>query len=291
MAVSMTGFSRTQMTQQDWAVTIELKSVNNRYLDMHVRLPTKYQLLEQPIRKIVKSRISRGRIEISVSIEELCQKDRMVKIDKGIITELYSQWLKLQKELPLPSLSFEHIIQIPDVIQISDIEVDFEYLVEIVTEAVSLGVDKLNAMRRTEGEQLCEDLQQKAESIAKLVKEIQQRSPCIVEDYRLQLQERLARLIEGTSLTSERFEAEVAIFADRSCIDEEIVRLLSHIQQFHQSLHQNIPIGRKLDFLIQEMNREANTIGSKANDLHITKLVVELKSELERLREQVQNLE
>lgn len=291
MAISMTGFGHTEITKDDWTVKVEAKSVNHRYLDPVIRLPRLYQILEEPILKIIKTKINRGRIEIYVNIEELADKDRMVKIDKGIITGLHVQWRELQQDFPLPDLAFEHIIQLPDVIRISDLEIDWDSLTDIVCEAICSGLEQLNAMRLSEGKRLAKDLNCKIDLVKQLVCQIEERAPYVIDEYRQRLQERLKDLLQGTSLNQERFEAEVAIFADRCTIDEEIVRLFSHVDQFRQSLNQNEPIGRKLDFLIQEMNREVNTIGSKANDLFITQLVLKLKSELERIREQVQNLE
>lgn len=291
MAYSMTGFGCAEAADENWAVKVEAKSVNHRYLDIHIRLPRNYSALEEPLRQAVAVGIQRGRVEITVSIEELSEQDRMVKIDRGILTGLYSQWQELQGVLSLPDLTFDHILQIPDLVKVEEPEVDWEPLTRLAAAAVEDALDELNAMRLAEGEQLARDILQKMDAAAEMVQEIRTYAPEVVVNYRNRLTERLNELISGTSLTPERFEAEVAIFADRSSIDEEIVRLESHIKQFRSILKEKGPIGRKLDFLIQEMNREVNTIGSKANDLHITKAVVELKSEIERVREQVQNLE
>ncbi len=291
MAASMTGFGHTEITKGDYTVKVEIRSLNHRYLDPIIRLPRLYQSLEEPILNIVKAKINRGRIEIYVNIKELADKERIVKIDKGIVRGLYIQWGELQKQFPLADLTFEHIIQLPDVIQISDQEIDWDSLTDIVCDATNKGLEQLKAMRQAEGTKLSQDLIDKINLIRQLVDKVQVRAPYVVEEYRQRLQERLKDLIQGTSLNLERLDAEVAIFADRCSIDEEVVRLFSHIHQFNEILNQNEPIGRKLDFLIQEMNREVNTIGSKANDLQITKLVLDLKSELERIREQVQNLE
>lgn len=291
MTYSMTGFGRAELMKEDWAVKVELKSVNHRYLDINIRLPRSLNSLEDPIRQLVKEFINRGRIEIYIEIEDLAEKDRIVKIDKAILDGLVSEWRKLQEEMSLPDLSFNSLIQIPDLIEVVEADADWDTLTEVVKETVSLGLQELNKMRITEGGKLSADMVHKLGLIEELVDQITTYAPKVVYDYRDKLQERLNELIEGTSLTPERFEVEVAVFADRSSIDEEIVRLRSHTHQFRQSLEEDGPIGRKLDFLIQEMNREANTIGSKANNLQITKLVVEIKSELERIREQVQNLE
>lgn len=291
MAVSMTGFGRAEITLDNWTIKVELKSVNHRYLDVNIRLPRTYQVLEETILQLVKDHVSRGRVEIYLTIEELVQRDRTVKIDAGIVRGLVEQWTSYQAELKLPELNLEQILQVPDVIKISDQGIELDELQPAVTEAVRVGLEQLNNMRHMEGDKLTTDLVEKLNLIEQYIVEIETYAPDVVNDYRQRLQERMQDLLSGTSLSEERFVTEVALFADRSSIDEELVRLHSHIQQFNTSLRQDGVVGRKLDFLIQEMNREVNTIGSKANDLRIAKLVVELKSELERLREQVQNLE
>ena len=291
MARSMTGFGRSEVNRDGWSVSADVKSVNHRYLDISIRLPKGYQILEETIRPLVQERFARGRIEIYMKIEELGEKDRIVKIDKGLLQGVINEWKALQAELPLPDLTFDNIFQIPDLIQIPEHGVDWESLASVVSEVINQCLDNISLMRQKEGEELTTDILHKLGNVEHLIQEITVLEPLVVENYRARLKERLQELLQGTTLTEERFEAEVAIFADRASIDEEIVRLLSHVQQFNQSILEDVPVGRKLDFIIQEMNREVNTIGSKANDYNIARLVVELKSELERLREQVQNLE
>lgn len=291
MVYSMTGFGHAEAADENWSVKVEAKAVNHRFLDIHIRLSRNYQQLEETFRQLVTTGIQRGRIELSVNIKELSEQNRIVKIDRGLLAGLYRQWQELQGELPLPDLTFDHIFQIPDLVKIEEPEIDWEPLTKLAVQAGTDALEQLNSMRLAEGEQLAQDLLKKIDSIEEMVQGIRVYAPEVVVNYRNRLQERLNELLTGTSLTPERFEAEVAIFADRSSIDEEIVRLESHIYQFRTILKETGPIGRKLDFLIQEMNREVNTIGSKANDLQITKAVVELKSEIERIREQVQNLE
>jgi len=287
----MTGFGRSEVNRDGWSVSADVKSVNHRYLDISIRLPKGYQILEETIRPLVQERFARGRIEIYLKIEELGEKDRIVKIDKGLLQGVINEWKALQAELPLPDLTFDNIFQIPDLIQIPEHGVDWESLASVVSEVINQCLDNISLMRQKEGEELTTDILHKLGNVEHLIQEITVLEPLVVENYRARLKERLQELLQGTTLTEERFEAEVAIFADRASIDEEIVRLLSHVQQFNQSILEDVPVGRKLDFIIQEMNREVNTIGSKANDYNIARLVVELKSELERLREQVQNLE
>lgn len=291
MVLSMTGFGHVVEITDHWSVKVEAKAVNHRYLDINIRLPYLYQALEEPLRQLIKSKINRGHVDIYLNIEDLRQKERIVKINKGILTGIIAQWRELQMEFALPDLSFDHLLQIPGIITVEDEDIDLTDITNVVLKATATALDQLNAMRAVEGAKLTRDIEQKLENLEQLVTQVREYAPQVVSNYRKRLQEKLTELLAGTSLDAERIETEVAIFADRCSIDEEIVRLSSHIQHFHQSLHQDGPIGRKLDFLIQEMNREVNTIGSKANDLHIAKHVVELKNELERIREQIQNLE
>lgn len=291
MIYSMTGFGQGEAANEQWLVKVEMKSFNHRYLDLNVRLPRSFQMLEETIRQIVGDHVKRGHLEIYVNIEELRQSDRIVRIDKSILKALYSQWKELQETFPLPDLTFDHVLQIPDLVQIDEPEIDRDDLTEVVKQATLKSVQHLNLMRSNEGEKLATDLKDKLATLVAMVQQISGHATKVVDNYRTRLISRLDELLTGTSLTDERFEAEVAIFADRSSIDEEIVRLGSHLAQFEQIFSEATPIGRKLDFLIQELNREINTVGSKANDLQITQLVVEFKSELEKIREQVQNLE
>ncbi len=291
MAQSMTGFGRAERADHPWTIKLEIKSVNHRYLDLAYRLPKGFHLLEEPMRQQLQQKIARGRVEIFLTLEELDEKDRMVKIDKGLLRGFFREWEELSQELPLPVATFEGIMQIPEIIEITEPEVNWKQVTAVVLKTLDVALEQLIQMRSAEGQRLSQDIIHKLTIVEHLMDEIVKLAPTVAVNYSNRLRERLNELLEGTSLTEERFTTEVAIFADRCSIDEEIVRLRSHTQQFRQSLSQNVPIGRKLDFLIQEMNREVNTIGSKSNDVAISTFVVELKSELERLREQIQNLE
>ncbi len=291
MPVSMTGFGRSECAKNQWSVKLEMKSVNHRYLDVVIRLPKSYHCLEEPMRNRIQEKITRGRVEIFATIEELGERDRMVKIDRGLLRGFLAEWEHLQDDLPLPDPTLEHLLLLPDMVSVLDPDIDWEELTELIMKTLDHGIAELVQMRNEEGLRLTSDILQKLTNIEQQVTYIENEAPKVVLHYSTRLKERLQELLEGTTLTEERFNTEVAIFADRCSIDEEIVRLRCHTQQFHQSLAQNVPIGRKLDFLIQEMNREVNTIGSKANNSVIAAHAVELKSELERLREQIQNLE
>ena len=292
MVVSMTGFGRGEFSDQGWKVTVELKTVNHRYLDVNIRTNGHYFGLEEVVCAYIKEKFSRGRIDLYIKIEELEDKERMVKLDKALLQGYIEVLREIQNELPgAPPITLDQIIRLPEVIQLSSEEIDVDELSQVVLKALEIA--SLNAinMRGIEGQKLAKDIQKRLESIRTSIQFIEQRAPFVVTHYQEQLLNNLNELLKGTSLSEERFLQEIAIFADRCNIDEEIVRFSSHVEQFSKTLKAEEPVGRKLDFLIQEMNREINTIGSKANDLEIAKKVVEVKSELEKIREQVQNIE
>lgn len=292
MVSSMTGFGRAELTRDNWNVKLEIKSVNHRYLDMALRLPKAYGGLEDALRRTIQGEFARGRVEVFLNIEEFGEQTRMVKVDKPLLKGYVSALQEVQKELGFSELlSLEHILKLPDVMQISEPEINWEELEGLVLETLHVAITQLQNMRSAEGEKLAHDILHKLTTIEHLIQRIEGRAPEVVIAYRRRLEERISEILQGTSLSEDRLVTEVAIFADRCSIDEELVRLGSHIQQFRQSFQQTVPVGRKLDFLLQEMNREINTIGSKANDGDTAGLVVEVKSELEKIREQVQNIE
>lgn len=244
------------------------------------------------MRAAIQGRIARGRVEVMVNVEEFGEQERIVGINEALLGG-YLQALKtVQATLgSTEQITLDQILSLPDVLEIKEPEVNLESLQEVFLEATHLALDDLENMRQVEGQRLTEDLLKKTLVVENLLDQVKEVAPLVVVDYRNRLQERLGELLDGTNITEERFLGEVAIFADRCSIDEELVRLSSHIQQLKGSLRSDQSVGRKLDFLIQEMNREVNTIGSKANNLQIASLVVEMKSELEKIREQVQNIE
>lgn len=292
MVKSMTGFGRGEAKNDYYSVQVELKSVNHRYLDLFIRLPKQYNLLEEPLRSAIQGRIARGRVEVMVNIEEFGEQGRIVGINDVLLQGYLSALQTIQETLgTTEEITLSHILSLPELVEIKEPEVNIDSLQDVFLEAINLALDNLEQMRKLEGQRLTDDLLKKILTIEELLDQVHHIAPQVVVDYRNRLQERLGDLLDGTTITDERFMGEVAIFADRCSIDEELVRLASHIQQLTSSLQSSQPIGRKLDFLIQEMNREVNTIGSKANNLQIAALVVEMKSELEKIREQVQNIE
>ena len=292
MIKSMTGFGQGEAKNQHYAVKVELKSVNHRYLDLFIRLPKQYNQLEEPLRSAIQGRIARGRVEVMINVEEFGDQERIVDINKGLLQGYLQALDIIQANIgSTEHITLDQILALPDLVEIREPELNWESLQAIFLEATHLALDDLEQMRKVEGQRLRVDLLEKTLVVEGLVEQVSQIAPQVVADYRHRLHERLGDLLDGTNITEERFLGEVAIFADRCSIDEELVRLSSHIQQLRDGLHSDQSVGRKLDFLIQEINREVNTIGSKANNLQIASLVVELKSELEKIREQVQNIE
>lgn len=292
MVKSMTGFGRGENTGEYKQVTVEIKSVNHRYSEIWVKLPRHYSLLEETVRKYLLSHISRGRLEVYIKLDETGEKERQVQVDK----ELALAYHRALKELAVltgtsADVNVIQIAQLPDVLKIEELQETLDDVWKDILPALEQAIRVLIEMRQQEGEKLKADLEERLEYLHLLHARIEEKSPLVVGHYREKLQTRLREMLEAGQVDENRIALEVALFADRSSISEELVRLSSHLQQFEQILRENNPIGRKLDFLLQEMNREVNTIGSKANDLDITQYVVEMKSELEKLREQVQNIE
>lgn len=292
MIKSMTGFGQGEASDGQCYVRVEIKSVNHRYLDLFLRVPKQYNQLEEPLRLTISSRIARGRLEVAVFVEEFQEKERSVQINKpllqGYLVALESMKAEIGSSEPI---RLEQVLALPNLFNVEEQELDWDSLQGALVEATNKALDGLEAMREIEGKRLAEDMLEKVLLVEKSAQEVAKIAPQGVIDYRNRLKERLRDLLDGTTITEERFLGEVAIFADRCSIDEELVRLTSHIQQLRESFRSKQPIGRKLDFLIQEMNREVNTIGSKGNNVQIASLVVEMKSELEKLREQIQNIE
>lgn len=292
MAYSMTGFGRSETRGNGYSFSIEMKSVNHRFLEISVKLPRYLNIFEERTRKVIQEKVSRGRIEVYINVKEMEEKKRLVKVDKEL-TLSYDNSLKELAQLFNSAYITDiyRLVSLPEVITVEEEEIDVEVLWPFLEAAVRTALDQLLKMRAVEGETLLKDLRNRAEYLLELTAKIEQRSPEVITDYQARLQEKLTLLLTDTAIDETRLAMEVALLADRASIDEEIVRMKSHIEQFKTTLRSSEAIGRKLDFLLQEMNREINTIGSKANDLQISHLVVEGKSELEKIREQVQNIE
>jgi uncharacterized protein (TIGR00255 family) len=290
----MTGYGRGEATNENQNVTVEIKSVNHRFIDISVRLPKRYGAIEERIKKILKSSVSRGYLEVYCNIEVEEAKTPIVKIDKDLALAYHKSLKELAQILALPvDFGVLDIAQFPGILTSEDPEIDVEKLWLPLEQALTIATAELIQMRLTEGGSLAADLGSRCNSIRKMLIAISERSPLVVEEYRERLAQRAKEWCQdlGIEVDSARLAAEVTLFADKCSVSEELVRLNSHLMQFEQNLQFFDPVGRKLDFLLQEMHREINTIGSKANDLVINQEVIAVKSEIEKLREQVQNIE
>lgn len=292
MIRSMTGFGRGEHREGGKEFLVEIKSVNHRYSDIYVKMPRQLSFLEDKVRELVGKNISRGKIDVYISYENRDENSKSVVFDETLTKAYINAVEMLRDKYGLKDdISVSLIAGFPDVLTVDKQEEDAEKLWQLLKVAVENALQSLIRMREIEGEQLKNSIHEKADFIETVMKEIILRAPAVVTEYKQKLETRIKELLEQQVIDESRLAMEVAVFADRCSIDEEIVRLGSHINQMRETLEKQQPVGRKLDFLIQEMNREINTIGSKANDLAITRHVVEIKSELEKVREQIQNIE
>jgi len=292
VANSMTGFGRGEANGNGYQFSIELKSVNHRFLEIVVRSPRNFIGFEERIRKMLQERFQRGRIEVYVNVVETEGRKRLVKVDK----DLALSYDKTLKDLALAlhttyETDIYRLVSLPEVLSVVEPEIDLDTLWRVCSESLLKASDGFRQMRRNEGAKLTADLLQRLDLITEYLQTIAECAPSVVTDYQERLQERLQTLLGEVELDATRLANEVAYFADRASITEELVRFDSHLTQSREALRGSEPVGRKLDFIVQEMNREINTIGSKANDLRIGQQVVSVKSELEKVREQIQNLE
>lgn len=273
-------------------VTVEIKSVNHRYNEIQVKMPRKYTYLEDKARRYVAGALSRGKVDVFIKVEGRSDSDKAMNIDKQMAVKYHSKILDLAEELNIPmDLGISALIQMPGVMAIDESDEEMEAVWAEMKPGIDDAMTQLLAMRQIEGEKLAADFKERLDYLETLRRQLLERSPAVVDNYRERLRSRIKELLEDDAVDENRIAVETALFADRASINEELVRLDSHIHQFHSMLKDKQAVGRKLDFLCQEMNREVNTTGSKANDLEITHIVVEMKSELEKLREQVQNVE
>lgn len=292
MANSMTGFGRGEASGNGYQVSIELKSVNHRFLEIVVRTPRNFRSFEERIRKMLQENYQRGRLEVYLNVVETEGRMRLVKVDK----DLALSYDKTLKDLALAlhtvyETDISRLVAFPEVLSVEESEIDLDVIWGTCAEALRIATASFQEMRRIEGEKLTFDLLQRLDFITEYLQLIAERAPYVVTDYQERLQERIQTLLGEVELDGTRLANEVVYFADRASITEELVRFDSHLAQGRNALRSSDSVGRRLDFLVQEMNREINTIGSKANDLIIGQQVVSVKSELEKVREQIQNLE
>lgn len=288
----MTGYGRGEHIAEDRKFVVEMKSVNHRYNDMTVKLPRSLASLEDKIKKRVMQDVFRGKTDIYISFETFSAEDVEVKLNEALAAA-YAEKLRALEVLFGESCSDKVTLaaKFPDVITVEKTQKEEEVIWAALLPALEEAVGNFVSMRSAEGENLKNDILGKAARIERLVAEVKEYAPQVVVEYQEKLMGRLKELLDGVDVDPQRVATEVAIFADRGCVDEEITRLESHLVQLREILEKGGQVGRKLDFLIQEMNRESNTIASKANDIRLVKATIELKSEIEKIREQIQNLE
>lgn len=293
MAISMTGFGRGEFKNDNYHFLVECKTINHKYCDINVRLPRKISFLEDKIRNYVKNFVKRGRVDLYIKLDLIGSEDVNLKFDDKLATQYVNILKEIKEKFDLQDdISVMNVAKFPEIVKCEEKEEDEDLYWSMLKEALDMSMEKLTQMRKEEGEKLAIDTIERCDILANLIDEIEKYSNTVVDEYREKLNNRISEILENPSIIDEnRLAQEVAIFADKSSITEEIVRFRSHIEQLRKTVEKNDSIGRKIDFLIQEMNREVNTTGSKSSNLNITNLVVEIKSELEKIREQIQNIE
>lgn len=292
MLKSMTGYGRAQKILSGRDILVEIRSVNHRYYEYSSRIPRTYNYIDEKLKALLKNSISRGKVDISVSINNIEGRDTEIAINKGVAEGYLNALRSVSAELNVDDdLTLSKLIKLPDIFNVQKTPDDEEQVWNDVAEVAGEALQKFVAMRETEGEKLRSDILAKARLISEMVSKVEELSPLTVEAYREKLFRKLSEVLESKDIDQQRIVTEAAIFSEKIAVDEETVRLKSHISQLEEMLDSGEAIGRKLDFIVQEMNRETNTIGSKAQDLNITKIVVDMKAELEKIREQIQNIE
>lgn len=292
MIKSMTGYGRAQEMLESRDITVEIRSVNNRYLDCSVKLPRMYTFAEDAIRKHIQSSVCRGKVDVFFTINSLTSEGGRVSVDRTLALE-YARALQELSEIAgtKANVTPEQLARFPDVLKVTKEEEDLDAISGDLLRVLDEAIVSFNDMRAVEGRKLAEDINGRLDTIEVLTGEVEKRSPQTIVEYRQKLTARMQEVLQSTEIDEQRILTEAAIYADKIAVDEETVRLHSHISQLRDMLCSDEPIGRKMDFLIQEVNRESNTIGSKCNDLEIAQVVVSLKAEVEKIREQVQNIE
>jgi len=288
---SMTGYGKGIAEKHERKMTIEMKSVNHRFLDLLFKFPRGFQFAEDTLRKLLSQSMTRGHIEVFLTYEDNRTYKNAISLDRSLAQSYYKIGAELTELGYVNDLSVSTVLKMPDLVKVVQSEDDQTALLELIKEAGTQCVANLCAMRATEGRKLVEDIFTKVKAIEEELAKIEQRAPLVAEDYRIKLARRVQEALEGVELDQSKLANEVAFFIDRSNIDEEITRLKGHIAHYRELLPLDTPIGKQLDFLTQETNREVNTIGSKCNDAEITASVLTLKNLVEMVREQVQNLE
>ena len=288
----MTGFGRYELSEGERKITVEMKAVNHRYLDVTLKMPKKLNFFESAIRTLLKEYVQRGKIDVFITYEDLSSKGAALTYNRAIAAQYMDYFRQMAEEFALENnVKVTDLARCPEVLTLEDQQEDEEEIWQMLEQAVRGACEKFVETRVREGEALKADLLVKLDEMLSLVAMIEERSPQIVSEYRTKLENKVKELLADTQMDEGRIATEVTIFADKICVDEEIVRLKSHIEAMKNALKAGGSIGRKLDFIAQEMNREANTTLSKANDLALADCTIDLKTGIEKVREQIQNLE
>ena len=292
MVKSMTGYGRARETLNGRDITVEVRSVNNRYLDCTVKMPRSYVFAEDAIKSRVQKAISRGKVDVFVTIDTTAADVSVVAVNEPLARSYYEALMKLKETFSLDGeITPMSLAKFPDVLAVTRAEEDLETVAADICAVLEQALQAYNAMRAVEGGKLAEDIGNRLTNIENFTTKVEERSPQTVAEYRARLTNKMNEVLQSTTIDESRILTEAAIFADKIAVDEETVRLRSHIAQLRAMLQDSQPVGRKLDFLIQEVNRESNTIASKCNDVSIAQVAVGLKAEVEKMREQVQNIE
>ena len=289
---SMTGYGRAQKIINGRDILVEIRSVNHRYYEYSSRIPRAYSYIDEKLKAQLKTGITRGKVEISVTINNIENKDTTIAINKAVAEGYIKALRSISEEFRLSDdLTLSKLIKLPDIFNVQKTPDNEEQVWNDISQVSSEALEKFVSMREKEGEKLKEDVLSKSQLILSMVAKVEEISPKTVENYRNRLYQKLSEILESKSIDQQRILTEAAVFAEKIAVDEETVRLRSHVSQMCEMLEHNEAVGRKLDFIVQEMNREVNTIGSKAQDINITKIVVDMKAEIEKIREQIQNIE
>lgn len=292
MIKSMTGFGRERKTIGDYDISVEIRSVNNRYFELNTKIPRSCLFMEDKLKNLVKTKVSRGKVELSLSISNVQGKETAVSVNNLVVESYITALREAGKIYGLTDdLTLKDVFNMTDAFTISRPEEDEELLWNSVREVAEAALSNFISMRETEGVKMKNDLLDKLSNVENMVEQVCVLSPENVEIYRKKLYDKLCEVLNDRNIPEDRILLEAGIFSEKTAVDEETVRLKSHFSQFRTMLESGEPVGRKLDFLVQELNREVNTIGSKAQNLEITRIVVDAKSEIEKIREQIQNIE
>lgn len=292
MIKSMTGYGSAKGQAEGLEITVELKSVNNRYLDTSVRLPRSFLFAEDTVKSAVQAHISRGKVDVFVSVDSSTADDMVIKVNEPLLKSYVEAIRHISEEYSLVNdMTALNVSRFPDVLSVEKKDLDADAIAAAISSITEKALDDFDAMRLREGEKLRDDVLSRLDTIDALVRTVEEEAPKTVADYRARLEQKMAEVLGTAGIDESRILAEAAVFADHIAVDEETVRLRSHMAQLKTMINGSSPTGRKIDFLIQEFNREANTIGSKCQNSDIAHVVVDLKSEIEKIREQIQNIE